>query len=136
MVPPSRAGAGQVECETKQRIVLVSQQRVPPPGTAPQDDAHCESLVHVMLHEVPPPVSGRGGFVSVGTLMFESFGTNPVSRGPMPVSPGRMIPASMLCTPVSVACPRPDPLLQPMAAPVMRSEKATTEMLASFMAVW
>lgn len=73
--PESVPGAGQTECETKQRLVEVSQQRLPPPGTAPHTEVHCESLVQATEHAPPsvsecpascpaPPVSRGGTLVS------------------------------------------------------------------------
>lgn len=55
--PPPSTGSGQYPaCETKQRFVGGSQQRMPPPTTAPQPALHCESVVHA-IRQVGPVLS-------------------------------------------------------------------------------
>ncbi len=140
MPPVSVPAAGHIAvCETKQRLVLVSQQRMPPPGTAPHAEVHWESLPHAIEHV---PESVRGGPMSRGAGPMSRGGGGPMSGVPPPVS-GRppplsgiiTIPMSVRLGPVSVGCVvRPE--LQPMLATQSRSEAVTTEMLASFMAVW
>ena len=108
---------------------------MPPPGTAPHAEVHCESLEHVAVHM---PESARGPVSRV---------IGPVSRVIGPVSRGRIVPVSTadasgigttlvsrVIGPESCAVVvRPEP--HPAVAIQSRSETVTTEMLASFMAV-